>query len=328
MDFRAVYGHFCLFPRNKTFDKLADSIPYYEECDSVLTYGYIDHTAGLTMEILAAAVHVGNTVHYLPSDSKVRQICRVGSLGGEDFIVIEHEGNLRKQFEDKLNILSGYQVSDEIERTREEPALDELRHPFYPDDVKVVLLREGLTPEECWVRIEGIGPEAVMEGTLLNKPDQDFGVNLSDSLCFRLLETGDGEYMCIADFDEGYATKREEDRVKEQIQRFDVNPSEENFISVLETLCMADVYIPEIRLLEKEGKKYFMVFTSESEMKNSYLEEGDYSLKSFAAAMRLALGEESDVAGIIVNVLTDPFLIPKEFFALLLDLSRSNGTED
>ena len=49
--FRKVYKKFCLFDVNDTFRKAVHDFPGVKEANAVLTYGYIDHQAGLTVEI-------------------------------------------------------------------------------------------------------------------------------------------------------------------------------------------------------------------------------------------------------------------------------------
>ena len=47
----------------------------------------------------------------------------------------------------------------------------------------VLIIKNGLRPEECWVRISDLSDRRVM-GTLLNEPDQDFGYHAGDTIAF------------------------------------------------------------------------------------------------------------------------------------------------
>ena len=53
--FRAIYHHFCVVEMNGQLKELAKELPEAGEANGVMTYGYYDREAGLTLEILAAA---------------------------------------------------------------------------------------------------------------------------------------------------------------------------------------------------------------------------------------------------------------------------------
>ena len=74
-------------------------------------------------------------------------------------------------------MLKHYDVSEEIEKSREMVFLDGQRHEENVDDVLVYLMRDGLQPEGCWTRISGLGDHWLM-GILLNEPGQDFGYHM------------------------------------------------------------------------------------------------------------------------------------------------------
>ena len=51
--FRGFYKHFVSVPIKENFTELLKDFPGYEDANCILTYGYIDREAGLTLEILA-----------------------------------------------------------------------------------------------------------------------------------------------------------------------------------------------------------------------------------------------------------------------------------
>ena len=59
-DFRALYDHFCFYPWNPTIVKLVNDDSFLEEADGILTYGYIDRDAGLTLEVLCCVKRKSN----------------------------------------------------------------------------------------------------------------------------------------------------------------------------------------------------------------------------------------------------------------------------
>ncbi len=54
--FRAVYHRFCVVRANKSIKQVMKGMPGEKELNAVLTYGYYDREAGVTLEILAAAM--------------------------------------------------------------------------------------------------------------------------------------------------------------------------------------------------------------------------------------------------------------------------------
>ena len=52
-------------------------------------------------------------------------------------------------------MLHGYDAPEEVEKTRSMTFLDASRDESCIDDVLVYLVKDGLKPEGCWVRISG-----------------------------------------------------------------------------------------------------------------------------------------------------------------------------
>lgn len=61
--------------------------------------------------------------------------------------------------------------------------LDGSRDSSSVDDVLVYLLKEGLSPEKCGVRITGL-EEHNLKRTLLNEPNQNFGCHCGEEISF------------------------------------------------------------------------------------------------------------------------------------------------
>ncbi len=61
--------------------------------------------------------------------------------------------------------------------------LDGSRDSSSVDDVLVYLLKEGLSPEKCGVRITGL-EEHSLKVTLLNEPNQNFGCHCGEEISF------------------------------------------------------------------------------------------------------------------------------------------------
>ena len=195
--FRGVYHEFLLFPLDdrKMKNVLAD-FPGIEEADSYLGYGYIDHTAGVTVEVLALAKAGDKIEFFEPYTEQAMMKVRMEELKDTPFVILpDPDGQIRANYKEKLDIIDeGYQCSEELQEARNLDFLDESRHPVFIDDVAVVLYKEGLQLERVWVRMEGIRKReggACFVGNLIVEPYQDYGVHDGDEVEFFMQKAED-----------------------------------------------------------------------------------------------------------------------------------------
>ncbi len=246
--FRALYKHFIAFPLKDNIRQCIENYPNAEKANCVLTYGYIDHDAGLTMEVLAAGFKDGDGFAFFDTSVETRAFIRVGAVIDDEFFFFDDaDGGLSKKYAEKLDVLKHYEVSEEIEETRKMGFLDKSRHDFYPDDVMVYLTREGLNPEGCWVRIIGLGDHFIM-GTLLNEPDQDFGYHEGEKVAFFVQKQEDESVILYTDMTHSRKLTAEDledgTLLKEAVAVFNKERTENHFLDVLEFLRDSYVWIP------------------------------------------------------------------------------------
>lgn len=201
--FRAVYHSFCIFPLNESVKSVIEGFPSFKDADGVLAYGYCDRTAGLTLEMLCCAKEVDtNTFTFAKSPEDIRGIVRINAVAQEEFVFVGYEDDpIKDNFRHKLENLERYDAGYEVEISRAFEFIDDFRHEFYPDDVMVLVVKEGLTPEGCWVRITDLGDKCFV-GTLLNEPNQDFGYHMDDTITFFLYRGEDGKNHLVSNMNE------------------------------------------------------------------------------------------------------------------------------
>lgn len=246
--FRALYKHFIAFPLKDNIRQCIENYPNAEKANCVLTYGYIDHDAGLTMEVLAAGFKDDDGFAFFDTSVETRAFIRVGAVIDDEFFFFDDaDGGLSKKYAEKLDVLKHYEVSEEIEETRKMGFLDKSRHDFYPDNVMVYLTREGLNPEGCWVRIIGLGDHFIM-GTLLNEPDQDFGYHEGEKVAFFVQKQEDESVILYTDMTPSRKLTAEDledgTLLKEAVAVFNKERTENHFLDVLEFLRDSYVWIP------------------------------------------------------------------------------------
>lgn len=247
--FRSFDRSYVAVPVTEKLRKIIHAFPGAKEAEYILTYGYIDHEAGMTLEVLAAAARTGKGFRFWDQNNEITVKIRIGSIADlECYYLDDDEGKLYGWYKEKVDDLSVYDVDDDVKVSRGMGFLDEFREPYFPDDVLVHLFREENQPEGCWVRIEGLDEEnRRFLGTLLNEPTQKLGCHAGDRISFFFYEVEKNQHFLCADLDEdGTVTpaEREDMTLEEAIQVFHEDSSKENGFRVLRVLAYSTVLIP------------------------------------------------------------------------------------
>ncbi len=354
--FRAIYHNFVTVHKNPDIEALMDSLPGSDVANGVLAYGYYDRDAGLTLEVLAAAFLTEDGFKYCPDVPDASLKIRVEALGDTEFHVVSKEDvYIAEKFADKLEMLKGYDASEEIELSRKIDLLDPCRDEVYIDDVLVRLIQDGLKPEACWTRITGIGDHWFM-GTLLNEPHQDFGWHRGEEIAF-FIHQDDDEIFCYSDMNPSKWVTPEEledgSMLKEAVAKFNSERSEPNFIDILEILRDSYVWVPCTAILSKADQEnlmklvdetegdfskivdekfttedsvrlvpdilqngdsfFFPIFSSEEEM-GEYGRDFSKVGKHILEVIPLARNNDHNVAGIVLNAFSEPFVLDAQLF--------------
>lgn len=197
--FRAFYHNFIAVPLKDNLKSGLEDFPGVDKANYILTYGYIDRTAGLTLEVLAAAFKDDEEITFEIGNTEISSKIRIAAIMEDEcFYFDDDDGSLYELYADKIDMLEHYSAGEEVEKTRSMVFLDESRSPEYPDDVLVYLLKDGNEPEGCWVRIEGLSENEII-GTLLNEPYQDFDYHEGEKITFYVQETENDEYVLCSD---------------------------------------------------------------------------------------------------------------------------------
>lgn len=201
LNFRDVY-HKIFVICDVDLLQLSDVFACDENTNGVMVYGYVDHEAGLTFEVLSCVrISDDNSVYIYGGNEEVTFKFRNGSVKDKNSIFLSDTKSYEKRFVGKINTINiGYSCSQQIDDTRMLKILDDSRNQDYPDDVLVVLFKEDLQPEGCWVRCSGVGDNCIL-GILLNEPNQDFSVHLNSQIEFKVMKNDDNSFMCISVFE-------------------------------------------------------------------------------------------------------------------------------
>lgn len=266
--FRGIYHNLFAVTLTKNLLPIVKGYPDIDKADHLLVYGYIDHEAGLTLEVLAGGKKGRSGFRFFDTNVSVKGMIRIGAVTDNEFYYFEDKsGDLKKRYSEKIQMLSAYDVAEEIEQTRHMEFLDASRHPEYPDDVQVILTREGLQPEACWVRIAGLGEHWIM-GNLLNEPNQDFDYHNGELIAFFVHENEDKSVICYSNMTPS-AKLTEEDledgsMLKNAVATFEEERTEPHFLDILEILRDSYVWIPCNAVISDTDQARFEALVAEA----------------------------------------------------------------
>ena len=256
--FRGFCHHFIVVPMKKILKKDLSDFPEAETANCILAYGYIDHEAGFTLEIMAAGRKTNNGIRFAEGNDLISSKIRMEVLEEDEVDLADEEDSLKKRFAGKLEKLHQYDVSEEIVQTREMEFLDDSRHKYCIDDVLVYLTRKGLKPEGCWVRIIGLADHWFM-GTLLNEPNQNFGYHIGERVAFFVQETDDKRIICFSDMNPSMEITEQDledgKMLEEAVTAFNKERSEGRLIDILEIMRDSYVWVPCNAVFSDEDQK-------------------------------------------------------------------------
>ncbi len=200
--FRPFYHHVCALELNDMLRERLKECPQIEKASHAVVYGYIDPDKGLMLEVLGAGKQAPKYFYFKDPYEGPGISISIGEVADVSFAWFKKlEPRFEKMYAPRIEKLKPYDVSEDLEKSRSFDFLDGCREPAFPDDVRVLFLKKGNKPEECWVRISGIG-DHVLLGNLLNQPYQDFGVGEGDMVQFFVHKEDDGKISCMADLND------------------------------------------------------------------------------------------------------------------------------
>lgn len=257
--FRAFYKHFTAFPVKDSLQSAIRDFPAAAYADYILTYGYIDPENGLCLEVLACARKTEKGFLFADGNDSIRSSIRISEVADDEFYYFEDENSrLANGFSEKIDMLRAYDVSEDVEKTRDMKYLDEFRDPYTVDDVLVMLTGDDMEPEECRVRITGLEEHCFL-GVLLRDPDQVFGSYKGDSISFFIQEMENNEIALFSNLPScrRFTSENLEDGsvLEAAVSAFLENRNEPNLIEILRILRDSVVWVPCSVVMSEEDQK-------------------------------------------------------------------------
>ncbi|MCL2115770.1 MAG: hypothetical protein FWH29_06080 [Methanobrevibacter sp.] len=179
---------------------------FYEGGNSILAYGYNDHTAGTSFKALAICEYNEEDIKLFDLPDSFMMTYRKETFSNDSFIFPPDDLDT-KPYSKMIEIANeGYYYGKDVEAIRNFEKIDKFRHDDYPDDIAVFLAKEKdkiesedffgkYDIEMIWVRTEKIKTDTIIQGTILNYPVNDFGINFENSI----VDVHIGNEVCYID---------------------------------------------------------------------------------------------------------------------------------
>lgn len=184
------------------------SLEVDESINAVLSVPYVDHTTGMSFFVMAlASIDDNNITIFKREDNFSIWInSRKDKVDNSEFEYLENLNSTDEfdmnDYSEVVKRLDSYSVNDDVESLRALDILDNSRNEDYPDDLLTIFFKEGYNPEGMWVRYENILEVPIIEGTLLNTPNQDLGVEAGDKVkIFPYKQKEKDEWIIICNLD-------------------------------------------------------------------------------------------------------------------------------
>lgn len=192
-------------------DELFDRIENFkleEEVNSLLVLPYVDHQAGFSFQTVAVCLLNGDDLLVYERADEFQSMSNIRWDATTDFefeyldnLNIKADFDIEEYKSHARDVFKHYNDDKKILVLRMLPMLDEFRNEQHPDDILVFFFKEGLAPEGMWVRYDDFNEDHEIFGRLLNQPNQDFGVNMGDTVKFSFAKNQDGALFCVCDLD-------------------------------------------------------------------------------------------------------------------------------
>lgn len=158
-------------------------------------YIYVDHEAGLSMHIHLFAEQDRRGMRYsadLHRPGGSVMILRQGSFAEFGMKILDEEGIKMFKLPPEPAYAEDYR-NREVEPLRSLEILHPLRAPGFPDDITFAMITDDdKLAEHVWGRLERRLSDEQFECTLLNQPNNDFGVRVGDRVIVSVTLTPEG----------------------------------------------------------------------------------------------------------------------------------------
>lgn len=171
--------------------------------DGVIAFGYLDYQAGISFDIIATAHIFDNNLSISCVDKSTRRKIRHGFFDRMYIVKVLDLIDTNISLDDFYCEVAAHEIyyrnlDHDIEALRSNTDLDTSRHPSFPDDIQIQLVKDGRIVEAPWARCSKLDRDTgFMYAKLINEPHNKFGFHMGDDIPFKVIEADDGTLLCI-----------------------------------------------------------------------------------------------------------------------------------
>ena len=171
--------------------------------DGVIAFGYLDYQAGISFDIIATAHIFDNNLSISCVDKSTRRKIRHGFFDRMHIVKVLDLIDTNISLDDFYCEVAAHEIyyrnlDHDIEALRSNTDLDTSRHPSFPDDIQIQLVKDGRIVEAPWARCSKLDRDTgFMYAKLINEPRNEFGFHMDDEIPFKVIEAEDGKLLCI-----------------------------------------------------------------------------------------------------------------------------------
>lgn len=216
VSFRDLYRKFVYIHCRELLDEMLPG-EIEDTITGVVAYCYIDSAEGISFRpfMLAAVTeeslqvftlpHIEDTIYVLRLRDGRAKMSELHDAGHHmylyavdpekymffDLSIVNFDTDSFQEIKKEIDRV--YDAGENKEELRKKifSSLDRYRHPWYPDDVQVLLYDKDKGGEKVWVRLEVFMGENCYLGELLNEPYQDYGCHTGTLIEFTEIRTGE-----------------------------------------------------------------------------------------------------------------------------------------
>lgn len=150
--FRPFKNKLCVLPVTDSIRPQLADYDQYQDIQSVMVYGYVDHEDGFCFEVISLSKD--NESFY--EENEVPSVCYESDEILEVDIEILDNFDLENHYFEKILQIQNNQDCASLKWTRELKYLDEYRDFHHIDDVRIYFSLENGATEELWARLEAM----------------------------------------------------------------------------------------------------------------------------------------------------------------------------
>ena len=171
--------------------------------DGVIAFAYLDYQAGISFDIIGTAHIFDNNLSISDVDKSTRRKIRHGFFDRMPMVKVLDLIDTNISLDDFYCEVGAHEIyyrnlDSDIEALRSNTDLDTSRHPSFPDDIQIQLVKDGRIVEAPWARCSKLDRDTgFMYAKLINEPHNEFGFHMDDEIPFKVIEAADGNLLCI-----------------------------------------------------------------------------------------------------------------------------------